>query len=88
VPPDFAWKMSPFQAIRSHDVLPLAHARFTVVHEACTARFFPLSAMLDMRAIARDDPALLARLRQAEDDARTDPVMRPCSIYAVFRTRP
>jgi SAM-dependent methyltransferase len=88
VPPDVAWNMSPFQAIRSHDVLPLAHAHFTVVHEAHAGRLFPLSTMLDMRAIARDDPALLARLRQAEDDARTDPVMRPCSAYAVFCTRP
>ena len=85
--PDPVWHLSPFQAVRSLDVLPLARARFDVVREAPTARFFPLNVWLDMQAIAREEPALLARLWRAELEARSDPVMRPCGVYAVFRKR-
>ena len=56
-----------------------------MVHLVETARLFPLFLVLDMAAIAREDRVLLARLDQLEEDARTDPVMRPCGTYAVFR---
>ena len=85
--PNPAWSLSPFQAVRPREILPLARAQFELVHEASTGRLFPLSIMVDLPAIARDDTALFDRLVQAEDDARTDPVMQPCSAYAVFRKR-
>lgn len=85
VRPDPTLALSPFQALRSEDILPLARSRFEVVHLVETARLGPLSLVLDMAAIAREDAALLARLEQAEEDARRDPVMRPSCAYAVFR---
>ncbi len=86
-PPDPGWNLSPFQAVRPQDIVPLARARFDVVHEAQTARYFPLPIMVDLPAIAREDPGLFARLLQAEDAARTDPVMQPCSAYVVLQKR-
>lgn len=77
--------LSPFCGVRSDDVLPLAAARFARVHEARFGALFPLPFTLDFDAIAREDPALLARLTAAEEEAQRDPALRPCSAYAVFR---
>ncbi len=84
-PADAAWDLSPFQAVRSHEVLPLARARFDVVHEASAARLFPLLFAVDLAAIAGDDPALLARLLGAEEEVHADAVMTPCAAYLVLR---
>ena len=78
-------QMSPFCAVRSDDVLPLAEAHFQVVHKRLFAALFPLLLYLDLDAIARDDPPLFARLLAAEAAAQQDPATPPCSVYAVFR---
>jgi SAM-dependent methyltransferase len=80
-------EMSPFCAARSDEVLQLAAARFELVHTGVFGGLFPLLFHLDLDAIARDDPALFARLVAAEDAARHDPATPPCSAYAVFRKR-
>jgi SAM-dependent methyltransferase len=85
--PNPAWSMTPFQAVRPRDILPLAHARFDVVYEATAARLFPLPFVIDVPTIAKEDPALFERLIRAEEEAKADPVMQPCSVYAVFRKR-
>jgi SAM-dependent methyltransferase len=85
--PDPAWHLSPFQAVRPRDILPLARERFERVHEAHADRCFPLALVVDTPAIAREDPGLFARLERAEDEAAADPVMQPCTAYAVFRKR-
>ena len=59
--------LSPLCAVRSDDVLPLAEARFAVVHKGLTGGLFPLLLHLDLDALARDDPAHLARLVAAEE---------------------
>jgi hypothetical protein len=83
--PNPAWSMTPFQAVRPRDILPLARARFDAVYEATAARLFPLPFVIDTPTIAKEDPALFDRLIRAEDEAKADPVMQPCSVYAVFR---
>jgi len=79
--------LSPFCAVRSRDILPAAAARFDVVHRALYSSLLPLAFYLDLDAIARDEPALLARIEVAEADAARDPDMPACSAYAVFRKR-
>ncbi len=79
--------LSPFCGVRSDDILPLARARFDVVHEAVAGALFPLPLVLDLPALAREEPALLARLTAAEQEALRDPTMRGCGAYAVFRKR-
>lgn len=85
-PPEPAF-LSPFQAVRSRDILPLAHARFEPVRVVTADRLMPLWLMIDLPAIVREDPALFARLTRAEEDVRDDPVMQPCGVYAIFRKR-
>ena len=48
---------------------------------------FPLYFAIDLAAVERDAPALLARLQAAEQDALRDPRIQPCGVYAVFRKR-
>ncbi len=79
--------LSPFCAVRSDDILPLAEACFEPVHTARFGALFPLPFYLDLDAIARQEPALLERLEAAEAEAARDPLLRPCSAYAVFRKR-
>lgn len=79
--------LSPFCAARANEVLPLAAARFEPVHRAELGGLFPLPFHLDVEAMARDDPALLARLTAAEEEARRDPAIGSSSAYAVFRKR-
>ena len=87
VAPDPTWMLSPFQANRSRDILPLARARFDVLREALGARTFPLFLMLDLAGIVREEPALLARLLEAEDAAARDPDLQPSLAYLVLRKR-
>src|SRR5262245_20987557 len=76
-----------FSGIRALEILPLARARFEVLHEALTNRLAPLDAAIDWRAAGAEGPRLLALLRDAEAAAADDPVMRPCLAYVVFRQR-
>ena len=87
--PEAALELSPFMAVRAPDVLPLVRARFDVVHEAIGGRLFPLPLAIDWDAAARQGavPDILARLAAAEAAAASDPVMRPCVAYGVYRRR-
>ena len=87
VPPDAELALSPFKATRSRDILPLARARFDVVHEGLGARTCPLFLLIDLEGMARDAPALLARLLEAEETAGADPDLPPCLAYVVLRKR-
>lgn len=87
VAPDADRALSPFQAGRSHDILPLARARFEVLHEALSDRTFPLLLMVDLATVAREDATLLERLLAADLAARDDPDLPPCRAYVVLRKR-
>jgi SAM-dependent methyltransferase len=80
--------LSPFCAVRSDEIVSLAEARFETVHKAPAAALFPLTFHIDLAAIEREAPELLAGLQAAEEEALRDPEVRPCTIYAVFRNRP
>jgi hypothetical protein len=69
-------------------ILPLAERYFDPVHVARFSALFPLPLYLDLAALERDEPALLAQLEAAERDAAIDPALPPCSVYAVYRKRP
>jgi SAM-dependent methyltransferase len=79
--------LSVFCGVRPDDILPLAKASFEPVHVRVYGALFPLWFHLDLDTLARDDPALLARLEAAEAEAGRDPALRPCGAYAVFRKR-
>jgi len=79
--------MSSFCGVRSDEILPLAEARFDVVHKSLGGALFPLNFGIDLAGIERDDPALFARLQAAEEAALRDPTLRPSVVYAVFRKR-
>ncbi len=79
--------LSPFCGVRSDDILPLAEARFEIVHEAVSGALFPLNFAIDMAAIEREAPEILARLRAAEQEALNVPGMRRCGAYLVLRKR-
>jgi SAM-dependent methyltransferase len=79
--------LSPFCGVRSDAILPLAEARFDVVHEAMAGALFPLTFAIDFAAIEREAPDVLARLLAAEEEALRDPTVRPCGVYAVLRKR-
>jgi len=80
--------LDPLHAGRSRDILPLARARFDVVHEARTGALFPLLVHLDLPALARDAPDVLARLGALEEEARRDPALTCTAAYVVLRVRP
>ena len=53
-----------FLGIRALEILPLARARFEVLHEAQANRLAPLDAAIDWRAAGAEAPRLLAQLRR------------------------
>ena len=57
------------------------------MHEGLGARTCPLFLLIDVEAIARDEPALLARLLEAEEAAAADPDLPPSLAYVVLRKR-
>jgi ubiquinone/menaquinone biosynthesis C-methylase UbiE len=77
--------LGPFRAARSPDVLPLATARFEVVHQAWAGALFPLPLFLDLPALAREEPEVVAQLEALEAEARRDPAVQPALAYAVLR---
>jgi SAM-dependent methyltransferase len=79
--------LSPFCGVRSPDILPLARERFDVLHEGVDGALFPLFLVLDVPALAREQPALLERLERAEAEAIRDVDGQPSVAYAVFRKR-
>jgi SAM-dependent methyltransferase len=87
--PEASLELSPFMAVRAPDVLPLVRARFDVVHEAVGGRLFPLPLTIDWDAAARQGAVsdLVARLEAVEAASASDPVMRPCVAYGVYRPR-
>ncbi len=82
-----AWQpmLSPFCGVRSDEVLSVAAERFDVVHRATAGVLFPLFLYLDVDGLAREEPALLERLRKA--DATPADGVGPAQAYAVFRKR-
>src|SRR5262249_18789809 len=86
-PPPLTYRRGAFCAVRSADVLPLAQARFDVVHQGYVEALYPLFHSVDLAASAAEAPAVLERLLAAEDDALHDPTLRPCIAYVVFRRR-
>jgi SAM-dependent methyltransferase len=77
--------LSPFCAVRSDAILPLVEARFEVVHKAVSDGLPALYVAIDLDAIEREAPDVLARLEAAEREALRDPALGPCTVYAVFR---
>jgi ubiquinone/menaquinone biosynthesis C-methylase UbiE len=84
-PDQFRKYRSPFCAVRSGEVLSTARERFQVVHQGFTSALFPLAFSIDVGALAREAPDVLARVFAAETEALTDPTLRPCEAYVVFR---
>lgn len=85
-PPRFE-QLSPFCAVRSDEILPLATARFELVHKGEVGALFPLNMAVDLTALEREAPEVRARLLSAEREALREPTARPCGAYAVFRRR-
>jgi SAM-dependent methyltransferase len=85
--PPRAEGLSPFCGVRSDAVVPLAEARFEVVHKALTGALFPLTFGVDLAALEREAPAVLAELQAAEEIAQRAPDARPCGAYLVLRKR-
>lgn len=79
--------LSPFCGIRADDIVPLAEARFDVVHRASSGALFPLNFAVDLDTIAREAPEVLAQLQAAETAALQAPDARPCGVYLVLRKR-
>lgn len=78
---------NPFGAIRSDEILPLAEARFDLVHAARAGALYPLLQSLDLAALEREAPEVLARLDALEREARRDPTVAPALAYVVLRKR-
>lgn len=87
--PSLAWTLSPFMAARSADILPLArrHPGFDVIHDAGAGWLFPLMLVVDLEALAREHPELIAQLRAAEAEAKADSGLQPTGAYVVLRRR-
>jgi SAM-dependent methyltransferase len=86
--PEPASQLGPLRAARTDDILPLARARFDVVHEARTGALFPLLLHLDLPAMAREAPNVLARLEALEAEAQRDPATTCATAYVILRARP
>jgi hypothetical protein len=74
-------------ATRTDEILPLVRERFAVVHEERAGALAPLLVQVDLPALVREAPEILARLREHEEDARRDPAIEPCLVYMVLRRR-
>jgi SAM-dependent methyltransferase len=81
-------QVSPFEAVRADEVLDLAKARFDILHLAESNALHPLFMVIDFAGIEREQPELVSVLFAAEEEARRDPAIRKCLVYAVLRRRP
>ncbi len=80
-------ELSPFCGVRSDEILPLATARFELVHKGEAGALFPLNLAVDLHAIEHGAPQIRARLLAVEQEAMREPNARPCAVYAVLRKR-
>lgn len=80
-------ELSPFEAIRSDEILRIAAERFDVVHLSRFDALHPLFMLLDTAALEREQPEALVRLLAAETAARRQPGLACCSAYAVYAKR-
>jgi SAM-dependent methyltransferase len=80
-------RLSPFCGVRSDEILPLAEARFEIVHKAVAGALFPLNFVVDIGALEREAPELLAKVHAAEKEALREPGLQPCGVYVVLRKR-
>ncbi len=78
--------LSPFCGVRSDAIVPLAEARFEVVHKGVAGALFPLYLAVDFEALEREAPEVLERLRAAEAEAQAAGVP-PAGVYLVLRPR-
>lgn len=78
---------SPFEAVRSDDVLEVALEFFEPLHLRRVDALFPLLVFVDFPALEAEDPALAEAVLQAEREARATTDLPGCSVYAVFRPR-
>jgi SAM-dependent methyltransferase len=79
--------LSPFCGVRSDAILPLVQARFDLVYKAQTGALFPMLWAIDLAAIEREAPDVMARINAVEQEMLGDPRIRPCGVYAIFRKR-
>jgi hypothetical protein len=84
---DGVLRLSPFCGVRSNEILPLAEGRFEVVHKTVAGALFPLNFVVDLGALEREEPELLARVHAAEKQALLEPGLQPCGAYVVLRKR-
>ena len=85
-PPPEADK-SPFEALRSDEILPLARERFDQLHLGLTGALHPLFFLLDTALMEREEAQWVERVLVAEEEAVRTPGIRACTAYAVFRKR-
>src|SRR5262249_2867813 len=84
IEPVAAHLKSPLAAERSDELLALARERFEVVSEAHAQALFPLLFWLDVPALEREAPEVLARVLALEAEARNDHALRPALAYVVL----
>jgi ubiquinone/menaquinone biosynthesis C-methylase UbiE len=83
-PPPLAG-LSPFCAVRSDDILALAGERFELLDKRPAGPLTPLLAAVDLTALEREAPELVARI--CAGDATAESALPPIEAYAVFRKR-
>ncbi|MDX2169853.1 MAG: hypothetical protein SF182_22470, partial [Deltaproteobacteria bacterium] len=79
--------LSPFCAVRSDALLPLALQRFELLHRVDAAPFGALDRHVDLAALRREAPAAAACLQDAVAAALRDPAVGPTEAYLVLRKR-
>lgn len=98
IPREFRWadeiappadnEMSPFEAVRSHELLDVVRSRFDVVHLRQVDALIPIFLLIDCAKLERLQPSLLDVVFAAEREARQQSSLQKCSMYGVFRKRP
>lgn len=78
-------EIAPLRAVRSDEIVPIARQRFAVVSERFDGRLFPLWLHVDVPALEREQPALLAELIAHEQALAADPAATPCAAYLLLR---
>ncbi|MGH7787779.1 MAG: methyltransferase domain-containing protein, partial [Candidatus Binatia bacterium] len=76
-------QLSPFCGVRPDEIVPLAEARFDVLHRGIAGRLFPMLLLVDLSRLEGEMPPLFARILAAE----ADPTLQACAAYLVLRKR-
>ncbi len=79
--------LAPFRAVRSDEIAAIATARFETVEARYGARLFPLFIHIDVPALEREHPALLAQLLERERELDGDAAAPPCAAFLLLRRR-